>query len=353
MICCSWIADNKDAPEPGDRPRGQTQGSDPGVRPRGQTQGTDPGSDPGDRPRGQTQGSDPGVRPGTDPGDRPRGQTQGSDPGSDPGDRPRDRPRGRPRGQTQGTDPGTDPGDRPRGQTKGAVCNPDANTRIVRHGTGNMGRCLKCGSHLNRSHRRGFERLIYSEVFRCAKCRRPVGTLRPFFIANVKFVLSRHTRCIRCGTPNVHKRSRRDRVDSVSTHPLSLISYVSRAPVYKCNACRLQYMTGDRPALLPCGHDCGPWRDMPLVTGALRGLGAAADQRGFGNSAANSHRHLDRQSSRAHRLGRRRCSKSRFCIDHQHVCNWTAPFLVRSPANPRSLVQVRSRHRFAHIRPPR
>jgi hypothetical protein len=61
------------------------------------------------------------------------------------------------------------------------------------------------------------------------------------FESVLHFALSRHTRCIQCGNLRVRRLPKRDRIDRVSAHPLSVLAGVLRAPFYHCNPCRLQY----------------------------------------------------------------------------------------------------------------
>jgi len=92
-----------------------------------------------------------------------------------------------------------------------------------------------------RVHRNYFERLIYSEVFRCPKCDNRVSATHPYARVTLRFIFSRHTHCIRCGTPFVQRSTKRDRVDSISSHVLGRVQRVLGAPLNKCVACRLQY----------------------------------------------------------------------------------------------------------------
>ena len=83
--------------------------------------------------------------------------------------------------------------------------------------------------------------MIYTNVFRCTNCGYRLGWLRLFLRVNYKFVFSRYTHCIKCGTAYIQRSSKRDRIDSVSKNVLSRILFFSGAPVNKCIACRLQY----------------------------------------------------------------------------------------------------------------
>jgi hypothetical protein len=61
------------------------------------------------------------------------------------------------------------------------------------------------------------------------------------FEATLTFVLSRHSRCIQCGSYKVRRLNGRDEIDRVSAHPLSMLLGLTLAPFYHCNPCRLQY----------------------------------------------------------------------------------------------------------------
>jgi hypothetical protein len=92
-----------------------------------------------------------------------------------------------------------------------------------------------------RTHRTPLERLIYSDVFRCRKCDLRTKRVHRALRVNSTFFFSRHTHCIRCGTPNVQRIHKRDRVDTFSRHPASRLLHLTGAPINKCAACRLQY----------------------------------------------------------------------------------------------------------------
>lgn len=104
-----------------------------------------------------------------------------------------------------------------------------------------MPECPACGNHASRIHRRGIQRLVYSDLYRCDHCGRVISRARAPFPATLDFVFSTHTRCIRCGTYDVHRQPVFDPVDSVSSHLLSWLWRVTFAPRNKCDRCRLQY----------------------------------------------------------------------------------------------------------------
>ena len=104
-----------------------------------------------------------------------------------------------------------------------------------------MPECSSCGRHLMRAHRGTIQKLLYMDVFRCTKCGNRLKRMHPVLRSNVQFCCSRYTRCIRCGTFDVHRLSKRDRVDTMSRHPASWFFRLLGAPLAKCTACRLQY----------------------------------------------------------------------------------------------------------------
>lgn len=102
--------------------------------------------------------------------------------------------------------------------------------------------CPNCTSGtLARVPRSLFERLLYRKVQQCSKCGFRVRERRVPFQAEIEFVTARHTRCIQCGNLRVRRLPKRDVIDRMSTHPISLMASLARAPIYHCNPCRLQY----------------------------------------------------------------------------------------------------------------
>ena len=101
--------------------------------------------------------------------------------------------------------------------------------------------CSTCGKRLRRVHRTALEKLWYSAAYNCPQCVRRDRVPHEVVVAPLGFFFSRHTRCPQCGTPNIHRENKPDRIDSVSNHPVSLIQQLSGAPLYHCRACRLQY----------------------------------------------------------------------------------------------------------------
>jgi len=108
--------------------------------------------------------------------------------------------------------------------------------------------CPDCATHMMRTHRTLAQKLLYTDAFRCTKCGRRAYRRRltrgPLFT----FAFSSRSHCIRCGTPNVHRMKKRDRIDSMSRHPVSLMLALTGAPLNRCLSCRLQYRDWRRPA---------------------------------------------------------------------------------------------------------
>jgi hypothetical protein len=92
-----------------------------------------------------------------------------------------------------------------------------------------------------RGHRRAVQKLLYADVLRCMKCGYRLNRLHQVLHLNLAFLFSRDTRCIKCGTTNVRRMTKRDRIDTVSRNLASQLLHLSGAPLNKCVACRLQY----------------------------------------------------------------------------------------------------------------
>lgn len=102
--------------------------------------------------------------------------------------------------------------------------------------------CPKCTSGaLERVPRSLVERFVYRRVLVCRKCgyRKPVRRMP--FESETAFLVSAHTRCIQCGNLRVRRLPKRDMIDRMSAHPISVLAGLMRAPIYHCNPCRLQY----------------------------------------------------------------------------------------------------------------
>ena len=99
-----------------------------------------------------------------------------------------------------------------------------------------------------RSHRTAAQKIFFSDVFRCSRCGYRRKRVHPVVDANLAFVFSRYTRCIRCGSERIERLKKRDRIDSVSKNLVSRLLRLTGAPVNKCPSCRLQYYDWRRPA---------------------------------------------------------------------------------------------------------
>ena len=75
----------------------------------------------------------------------------------------------------------------------------------------------------------------------CGRCGYRARAWRIPFEKTATFVFARYSRCIQCGSYKVRRLSGRDRIDPSSTHPVSVLLALTRAPFYHCNPCRLQY----------------------------------------------------------------------------------------------------------------
>ncbi len=98
-----------------------------------------------------------------------------------------------------------------------------------------------------RVHRRIYEKLVYSDIYFCAVCERRVGSLHRGLYAHSRFVFSRYSRCIRCGSEAVERLAKRDPVDNFSKSPLAWAQFLLGAPVNRCSPCRLQYFDWRKP----------------------------------------------------------------------------------------------------------
>lgn len=95
--------------------------------------------------------------------------------------------------------------------------------------------CQKCGAVMTRSHRRGIERLIFAQAFRCSTCN--ARTRRSYFNAG----FDEFANCPRCGNSAPDRRSRRDKVDSMLHSPIRMIHWALGGTLYHCVFCRLQF----------------------------------------------------------------------------------------------------------------
>ncbi len=107
--------------------------------------------------------------------------------------------------------------------------------------------CPHCKKRLLRVHRRLFEKLLYSDMYECSSCERRVGTVHRALYANSRFLFSRYSRCVKCGSEAVQRLAKRDKVDGFSNNPLAWAQLLAGAPVNRCSPCRLQYFDWRKP----------------------------------------------------------------------------------------------------------
>ncbi len=96
--------------------------------------------------------------------------------------------------------------------------------------------CPKCSGVLVRSHRRGLEKLIFSQAYRCKGCQ--YRKCESYLSTGI---LDKYASCPRCGNPVPDRRSRRDRVDSMLHTPLRMLHWMMGGKLYHCVFCRLQF----------------------------------------------------------------------------------------------------------------
>lgn len=104
-----------------------------------------------------------------------------------------------------------------------------------------MPRCAKCGGHTEKVHRTGLEKWLFATAYRCQKCKQRTRHFNPWWSSTWRFVFSRYSVCVKCGTERVHSVHKRDPILDLSKHPLSLVQAIFFAPRKQCTYCRLQY----------------------------------------------------------------------------------------------------------------
>jgi hypothetical protein len=113
-----------------------------------------------------------------------------------------------------------------------------------------MALCPQCGGRMARLHRAFFQKLLYSDRFRCPKCKARTGRFQPFFanaVSSLRFVFSKWSRCPRCESYGVYRLNRRDKIDSFSSNPVALFQFLLGAPINKCPLCRLHFYDWREP----------------------------------------------------------------------------------------------------------
>jgi PEGA domain len=99
-----------------------------------------------------------------------------------------------------------------------STVSPSRSTPIESHPPGKasaMPACPRCASRLMRTHRTALQRMIFVDMHRCPTCAYRLGRMRALVPLGVTFVVSRYTRCIKCGTADVHRLAKRDRPPAV------------------------------------------------------------------------------------------------------------------------------------------
>jgi hypothetical protein len=107
--------------------------------------------------------------------------------------------------------------------------------------------CPRCQKRLRRVHRWAVEKIFYSDMYVCFGCKERVGTSHRTLYAHWRFLFSRSSHCIRCGSDAVQRLAKRDKVDGCSTHPLAWIQILIGAPIHRCLPCRLQFCDWRKP----------------------------------------------------------------------------------------------------------
>ena len=104
--------------------------------------------------------------------------------------------------------------------------------------------CVVCRDQLYRISRSRLQKIFYSGVFKCSHCGIRLALYHTFWqrqVTAARFLLSWHSRCVRCSTYDVHGMEKRDKLDPFTRNPLGLWQALLLAPLKKCGHCRLQY----------------------------------------------------------------------------------------------------------------
>lgn len=123
--------------------------------------------------------------------------------------------------------------------------------------------CERCGGVLRRSHRNFFERLFFSEAYRCEGCgrrKRKRAPLGSFF--TLKY--AHYVKCPRCHSVDLTVLKKRDHIDQMQPGVLNFIHKLGGAKLYHCWFCRLQFYdlrpryNSDKSALASEARDDSP-----------------------------------------------------------------------------------------------
>jgi|SRR5579862_5091797 len=104
-----------------------------------------------------------------------------------------------------------------------------------------MDRCPHCKSDMAHVKRNTLQFLLFSETNTCRGCGFGRGLYRPFLARLVlyhRFIFSRHTSCIRCGSTRV---LRSDFAEKISKNPLGWVQRIAGAPLIECCICEQGY----------------------------------------------------------------------------------------------------------------
>ena len=104
-----------------------------------------------------------------------------------------------------------------------------------------MPKCNACGGHTEKVRRVGIERVIFRSAYRCQRCKRRFRYVNAWWLSTWRFIFSRYSVCVKCGTRHVHHLYKRDPILDLSKNPLSLIQVLFFARRKQCPYCRLQY----------------------------------------------------------------------------------------------------------------
>ena len=95
--------------------------------------------------------------------------------------------------------------------------------------------CLECGGAVRRSRRGFFERLLYSEAFRCESC----GKRTKNSSIDLKYV--RYVKCPGCHSVDLTILKKPDRVDRMQRGVLNTLHRLGGGKLYHCWFCRIQF----------------------------------------------------------------------------------------------------------------
>jgi len=87
-----------------------------------------------------------------------------------------------------------------------------------------------------RSHRRLWEKPIYSFVHKCRECESRVRTKHRL----LEYV-SGPAKCPHCGDREIQRRSTRDKIDRTLRTPFSVVQSLLGGQLYHCGFCRIQF----------------------------------------------------------------------------------------------------------------